>query len=143
MSRIVGVHGAFHQLWGPHEVAARWVPALQDGLWRVGRSVDPNDVSICFYGDLFRRDPEVVGDEQWTAARAGAAVAHVHVRDPRTGARTHHLHLVSQDDPQWQAYLRLRELLRASCAARCRRIGASPPSPASCCAPSRTTARPP
>jgi pimeloyl-ACP methyl ester carboxylesterase len=72
MTSIVLIHGAFNELWGPHEVATRWVPALQDGLWRVGRSIDPDDVSVCFYGDLFRRDPEVVGDEQWTAARVGA-----------------------------------------------------------------------
>lgn len=72
MASIVLVHGAFNELWGPHELAARWVPALQDGLWRVGRSIEPHDVAICFYGDLFRRDPEAVGDEQWAAARSGA-----------------------------------------------------------------------
>ena len=32
MSAIVAVHGAFHELWGPHQVAGRWVPALRDGL---------------------------------------------------------------------------------------------------------------
>ena len=72
MTTIVLIHGAFNELWGPHELSARWVPALQDGLWGVGRTIDPNDVSVCFYGDLFRRDPEIVGDEQWSAARAGA-----------------------------------------------------------------------
>ena len=66
------VHGAFNELWGPHEITARWIPALQDGLWRVGRSIDPDDVSICFYGDLFRRDPELIGDEEWATTRAGA-----------------------------------------------------------------------
>ncbi len=71
MTSIVLVHGAFNELWGPHELASRWIPALQDGLWRVGRTIDPAEVSICFYGDLFRRDPEVVADEQWRVARAG------------------------------------------------------------------------
>lgn len=54
MTTIVGVHGAFHQLWGPHEVAARWIPAIRDGLWHAGATIDPDDVSIAFYGDLFR-----------------------------------------------------------------------------------------
>ena len=54
MSRIVGVHGAFHQLWGPHEVAGRWVPAVRDGLWHAGVELDPADVTIAFYGDVFR-----------------------------------------------------------------------------------------
>ena len=54
MARIVGVHGAFHQLWGPHQVASRWVPAIRDGLWHEGFALDPDDVEIAFYGDLFR-----------------------------------------------------------------------------------------
>jgi pimeloyl-ACP methyl ester carboxylesterase len=71
MASIVLVHGAYNELWGPNELAARWIPALQDGLWHVGRSIGPNEISVCFYGDLFRRDPEVVGAEQWAATRAG------------------------------------------------------------------------
>lgn len=54
MPRIIGVHGAFHQLWGPHELANRWVPAIRDGLWHVNAALDPSDVEIAFYGDLFR-----------------------------------------------------------------------------------------
>lgn len=54
MARIVGVHGAFHQLWGPHQVASRWVPAIRDGLWHEGVDLSPDDVEIAFYGDLFR-----------------------------------------------------------------------------------------
>ncbi len=71
MTSILLIHGAFNELWGPHEIAARWVPALQDGLWQVGHTIDPDDVSICFYGDLFRRDPETVDDDRWAATRAG------------------------------------------------------------------------
>jgi len=71
MSSIVLIHGAYNELWGPHELAARWIPALRDGLWHVGRTIDPDDISICFYGDLFRRDPEVIDSEQWEATRAG------------------------------------------------------------------------
>ncbi len=73
MARIVMVHGAFHELWGPHQLKDRWLPALQDGLWRHGLSVDPDDVAVCFYGDLFRHDAEKVDPDEWEAAREGAA----------------------------------------------------------------------
>ena len=36
MARIVMVHGAFNELWGPNELKARWLPALRDGLWHHG-----------------------------------------------------------------------------------------------------------
>ena len=69
---IVLVHGAFNELWGPNELHSKWVPALRDGLWHAGVDLDPSDVGICFYGDLFRHDPERDGepDEQ---TRAGIA----------------------------------------------------------------------
>lgn len=58
MSRVVLVHGAFNELWGPNEIASRWVPALRDGLWHAGVDVAPDEVSVAFYGDLFRLDPD-------------------------------------------------------------------------------------
>ena len=75
MTSIVLVHGAYNELWGPHEVAARWIPALQDGLWRAGQTIEPADVSVCFYGDLFRRDPELIDADQWASTRAGVEEA--------------------------------------------------------------------
>jgi hypothetical protein len=54
MARIVGVHGAFHELWGPHQVASRWVPAISDGVAFAGGSVTGDEITIAFYGDLFR-----------------------------------------------------------------------------------------
>ncbi len=57
MAAVVGVHGAFHELWGPHQIAGRWIPALRDGLALAGADVDPGDVEMAFYGDLFRPDP--------------------------------------------------------------------------------------
>lgn len=57
MATIVGVHGAFHQLWGPNQLKSRWLPALQDGLVHAGASIDPEDFAMAFYGDVFR--PEV------------------------------------------------------------------------------------
>lgn len=63
MSRVVLVHGAFNELWGPHEIAARWVPALRDGLWHHGTDLADaglglDDIGVAFYGDLFRLDPD-------------------------------------------------------------------------------------
>jgi hypothetical protein len=70
----------------PGWVDHAWIPAaLQDGLWRVGRAIDPDDGSICFSGDRFRHDPEVVDAEQWSTTRAGAEDA---LTD--NGNREHH-----------------------------------------------------
>ena len=44
MTRVVGVHGAFQELWGPNEVAARWLPAIRDGLWHAGIELDADRV---------------------------------------------------------------------------------------------------
>lgn len=67
------VHGAFNELWGPNELHARWLPALRDGLWHHGVAVEADDVAVCFYGDLFRRDPEDPGDAAFESSRAGVA----------------------------------------------------------------------
>jgi len=58
MSRIVMVHGAGNDLWGPSSIKSRWFPALADGLAWHGAAIDERDVAVAFYGDLFRRDPE-------------------------------------------------------------------------------------
>jgi pimeloyl-ACP methyl ester carboxylesterase len=62
MAKVVGVHGAFHELWGPNQVAGRWLPALRDGLALADADLDADDFRIAFYGDLFRHDPESLGD---------------------------------------------------------------------------------
>ncbi len=72
MATIVMVHGAFNELWGPNELHHRWLPALRDGLWHAGAEVDADDVAVCFYGDLFRRDPESP-DQPDETTRAGVA----------------------------------------------------------------------
>ncbi|MFM7062799.1 MAG: hypothetical protein ACKO04_04800 [Actinomycetes bacterium] len=66
---VVLVHGAFHELQGPHEIRSRWLPSLQDGLWHHDMTVDPADVGVVFYGDLFRNDPEVPDTPQLAATR--------------------------------------------------------------------------
>lgn len=58
MSRIVGVHGAFHELWGPNQLASRWLPAVRDGLWHHDVSLDASGFAVAFYGDLFRHSAE-------------------------------------------------------------------------------------
>jgi GrpB-like predicted nucleotidyltransferase (UPF0157 family) len=49
---------------------------------------------------------------------AGAEGGHVFVRETSPHIRTHHLHVVSCDDPQWDQYLRFRDLLRDHAGAR-------------------------
>lgn len=73
MSKVVLVHGAFNELWGPNELKARWLPALRDGLWHHGTAVDDDDVAVCFYGDLFRRDPDAPDAAAFAQTRAGVA----------------------------------------------------------------------
>ena len=75
MARIVLVHGAFNELWGPHELKARWLPALRDGLWHHGVEINDDDVEVCFYGDLFRRSPGSEAEQRLEQSRAGVAEA--------------------------------------------------------------------
>lgn len=73
MSRVVLVHGAFNELWGPHEILGRWYPALRDGLWHHGVDLSLDDVGMVFYGDLLRLDPDAgdMPDPSDLAAKAG------------------------------------------------------------------------
>ena len=58
MSRIVMVHGAGNDLWGPASIKSRWFPALADGLAWHGVTVEEEEVTVAFYGDVFRPDPQ-------------------------------------------------------------------------------------
>jgi len=73
MAGIVIVHGAFNELWGPNELKARWLPAVRDGLWHHGVEIEADDVSVCFYGDLFRHHPGSDEDRRLEQSRAGVA----------------------------------------------------------------------
>jgi hypothetical protein len=73
MARIVIVHGAFNELWGPNELKARWLPAVRDGLWHHGVEIEADDVAVCFYGDLFRHHPGSEEDRKLEQSRAGVA----------------------------------------------------------------------
>ncbi len=72
MSKIVLIHGAFNELWGPHELKARWLPALRDGLWHHDISIEADDVAVCFYGDMFRLDLATLDFEDWERSQSGA-----------------------------------------------------------------------
>jgi pimeloyl-ACP methyl ester carboxylesterase len=73
MARVLLVHGAFNEFWGPHELKARWLPALRDGLWHHDVEIADADVGVCFYGDLFRREPGLEAENQLEKSRAGIA----------------------------------------------------------------------
>jgi len=75
VTKVILVHGAFNELWGPNELKARWLPALRDGLWHHGVEIADGDVAVCFYGDLFRRDPSTENDPTFQRTRAGVADA--------------------------------------------------------------------
>src|SRR4051794_34896078 len=75
VARIVLVHGAFNELWGPHELKARWLPALRDGLWHHRVEIHDDDVAVCFYGDLFRRAAGSDAEQRLEQSRAGIAEA--------------------------------------------------------------------
>ncbi|MFG5723073.1 hypothetical protein [Streptomyces murinus] len=56
MSRVVLVHGIAQQVKGPETLLGSWLPALNDGLHLAGAdALHHEDVSVAFYGDLFRR----------------------------------------------------------------------------------------
>lgn len=73
MARIVLVHGAFNEFLGPHELKARWLPPLRDGLWHHGVEIASIEVDVCFYGDLFRREPNSEAAIRLQKSRAGIA----------------------------------------------------------------------
>ena len=73
MAAVVMVHGAFNELWGAHEIKARWLPALRDGLVHAGATVAEDDVEVGFYGDLFRRPVEPGALASFEQTRAGVA----------------------------------------------------------------------
>ncbi len=59
MAKIVGVHGINQEFRGSHTIHAEWLPALKDGLERVGARLESdNEFRCAFYGDLFRGRPK-------------------------------------------------------------------------------------
>src|SRR6476469_7765537 len=54
MTKIVLVHGVAQQFRGAESLRFDCLPALLDGLARAGSKVTEDNVSVAFYGDLFR-----------------------------------------------------------------------------------------
>ena len=77
------------------EAHGDWIPALEPGLRIVPRSAMNTEVfitcAVTGAGDTAGRSehvpvtPAAIADSAIEAARAGAAIAHIHVRDPETG----------------------------------------------------------
>jgi hypothetical protein len=86
MTAIVGVHGAFHELWGPEQVLGRWRPAVADGVTIAGGTLPDAALSIAFYGDVFRHEPSdgaMTDDELRAVAQAsGLAEMAQHLLGP-------------------------------------------------------------
>ena len=57
MTTLLGVHGAFHEMWGPTQILNRWRPPLADGVLIAGGRLPDDAVGVAFYGDLFRHEP--------------------------------------------------------------------------------------
>jgi GrpB-like predicted nucleotidyltransferase (UPF0157 family) len=51
---------------------------------------------------------------------AGTEGGYLFVKESSPDVRTHHLHIVDIDDPQWRNYLRFRDILRADATVRTR-----------------------
>jgi hypothetical protein len=54
MTQIVLVHGIGKQVQGPRMLLDDLYPALSDGLALAGSEIAPDEVSMAFYGDIFR-----------------------------------------------------------------------------------------
>lgn len=70
MARVVCVHGVGKQVLGEQSLLRDWYPALADGVARAGGDpVGAGDVTMAFYGDLFRPAGELlaVGDPLYGA----------------------------------------------------------------------------
>jgi hypothetical protein len=69
VARVLGVHGVGHQFRGENTLCAEWLPALKDGLARVGRRLASDDDFACaFYGDLFRPAGKAAVDPPFDAS---------------------------------------------------------------------------
>lgn len=69
MALVVGVHGIAQEVKGAEVLASIWAPALRDGIRMAGGTApDASDISIAFYGDLFRkRGSKALGVPQYVS----------------------------------------------------------------------------
>ena len=75
-------------------------------------------VAVASPADMQRCRPLLVELGYLDRGDAGREGGYVFVKERAPAARTHHLHMVTIDDPQWANYLRFRDRLRADPALR-------------------------
>ncbi|OBK24369.1 hypothetical protein A5634_03270 [Mycobacterium asiaticum] len=63
MARVVGVHGIGHQ-WDASETLTKvWAPAMAGGVGEAGGALSEADVTVAFYGVVFRPPGRMLGDD--------------------------------------------------------------------------------
>lgn len=69
MAPVVGVHGIGQQLKGERVLRETWLPAMRDGIGRTAPDLaNRADLSIAFYGDLFRpKGGKAIGESPFEA----------------------------------------------------------------------------
>jgi hypothetical protein len=72
MALIVVVHGVGQQVEGELTLHARYFSALQQGIVRAGRAVNPEDVVFASYGEFFRPPAEVLSPLPYFDAKSVA-----------------------------------------------------------------------
>lgn len=68
MSRVLLVHGVAQQYRGPETLKADCAPALRDGVLLANGYLAIDEVSVAFYGDLFRPPGRAVGMPDYDAS---------------------------------------------------------------------------
>ena len=75
-------------------------------------------VAVASPADVQRCRPRLVERGYLDRGDRDREGGHVFVRECAPEVRTHHLHMIAIDDPQWASYLRFRDQLRADTALR-------------------------
>jgi GrpB-like predicted nucleotidyltransferase (UPF0157 family) len=75
-------------------------------------------VAVASPADVQRCRPLLVELGYLDRGDAGRTGGYLFVKERAPNVRTHHLHMVTIDDPQWANYLRFRDRLRADVALR-------------------------
>ena len=58
MTKVLCIHGIGQEYEAEETLTACWVPALCGGVSNAGGRLDPSEVRMCFYGNLFRPQEE-------------------------------------------------------------------------------------
>lgn len=75
-------------------------------------------MAVATPGDIPRCRPSLLALGYLDRGDGGKDGGYLFVKESELGLRTHHLHVVTHDDPQWANYLHFRDRLRADAALR-------------------------